>query len=399
MIVVPEKMGRINTRIVLECLRRLRLASRADLAKRSGLSQPTVGKIVDRLLEQGLIREVGSVDAAEGKTTTVARLGRPGRMLELDHNEPRFLVIQLGVSETCVAALPVSVVGEDRWVFRMATEDTAEGWIKKLRTAMAQVKCPNLWGVLVSVPGIVDENAGRILFSPNLHWIEREDLIRLVRGIWDVPVMLVQEERALALGHQNTDPSCDDFLLADFGDGVGGAVIIDGQPYSGPLPINGELGHTRVHGNERRCGCGVVGCLETLVSFRGLLQSFATVTSGQPKWATLVKHVQQHGVEPWMGYALDAAAGVIGGTLNVLGLRRVVVTGSLAEMPPVVMDYLASSISKSTLWARFGDVSCQAAPRRRGAGMVAAAIDRLVLPIVEQTVVVRQPMRERTHFI
>ncbi|MCX6903494.1 MAG: hypothetical protein NTW03_08455, partial [Verrucomicrobia bacterium] len=74
---------------------------------------------------------------------------------------------------------------------------------------------------------------------------------------------------------------------------------------------------------------------------------------------------------------------VIAGALNVLGLRRVVVTGSLTEMPPVVLDYLSKAIIKGSMWARFGEVTVQAAPRRRIAGLVAVGLDRLVLPMTE----------------
>ncbi len=59
-------------------------------------------------------------------------------------------------------------------------------------------------------------------------------------------------------------PDCEDFLLVDFGEGVGGAIIVEGKPLANPLPISGEIGHTPVPGNRRPCGCGAVGCMETL---------------------------------------------------------------------------------------------------------------------------------------
>ena len=127
---------------------------------------------------------------------------------------------------------------------------------------------------MLSVPGLVDEAANRILFSPNIHWTERADLAASP-GASGVPVLLVQEERALALGHHLANPDCDDFLLVDFGEGVGGAIMVEGKPLYNPLPISGEIGHTPVPGNGRPCGCGAIGCMETLISMRGLLDSFA----------------------------------------------------------------------------------------------------------------------------
>jgi hypothetical protein len=74
---------------------------------------------------------------------------------------------------------------------------------------------------------------------------------------------------------------------------------------------------------------------------------------------------------------------VIAGALNVLGVHRIVVTGLLTELPGAV-EYLGAEIMSGTLWARFGRVICQAAPRRRAAGLVGAGLDRLVLPEGEE---------------
>jgi predicted NBD/HSP70 family sugar kinase len=157
---------------------------------------------------------------------------------------------------------------------------------------------------------------------------------------------------------------------------------VQGKPYANPLPISGELGHTPVLGNRRPCGCGAVGCVETLVSRRGLLESFAAAQPKQsPTWPSLIRHINQNGVVPWLASALDAAANTIAGALNVMGLRRVVITGSLTELPPAVVNHLSQAVQSGAMWARFGKIECESAPRRRTAGLVAVGIDQLVAPI------------------
>ena len=387
MVVVPAKMGHLNKRSLLARLQRLGLASRADLAKSLGMSQPTAGKIADELLRLGVLEEVDSThtDRHVAPANGTPRLGRPGRMLRLDRTHPRFLAVQLGVSATRLTPMPVGAENDDHWTVEFATPGSADEWVASLSRAAVPLPSRSLWGLLVSVPGIVDEPAGRVLFSPNLHWTENRDLPGLIRQVWDVPVILVQEERALALGHQYANPDEDDFLLVDMGEGVGGAVILNGTVYVPRLPISGELGHTPVPGNRRSCGCGGIGCVETLISTRGLLQSLASAhPRTAPSWAALVRRLQERGVERWLATALDAAAAVISCSLNVLGLRRVVITGSPSELPPLVFRHLADSIIRGSLWGRFGQVDCVMAPRRRTAGLVAAAIDRLVVPSAEE---------------
>lgn len=372
-------MGRLNRRALLRQLQKSGVASRAHLAKALGMSQPTAGKIVDDLLELEVVEEV------ELPPSEVVQLGRPGRFLRLNQSKSQLLGIQLGITETTIAGLTLGMPAEDHWQHSFDTgdakSDPAKAWKQKLQVAAKKIGAKHFLGVLLSVPGVVDEAGNRILFSPNIHWTEKADLAALVRSVWNIPVLLVQEERALALGHQLSNPDFEDFLLVDFGEGVGGAIIVGGKPLANSLPISGEIGHTPVIGNPRKCGCGATGCMETLVSVRGLLESFAKAVPGaKNSWADLNTHITQHGVEPWLAESLKAAAAAIAGALNVLGLRRVVVTGSLKELPPAVVDYLSNSIKGGAMWARFGEVECVSASRRRLAGLVAMGIDHFVVP-------------------
>jgi predicted NBD/HSP70 family sugar kinase len=392
---LPASLRRTNQRTVISFLLRLGTASRADLAKAAGISQPTAGKIITELLHLGILQEAGSAfEQDEAGISSTPRLGRPGQLLRLDHRRPRFVAIELGVAETSISALPVAITLEDKWACSFPTPKSPELWLKKLKAIANEIHGHQLWGVLVSVPGIVDERTGKVLFSPNLHWSEKTDLPQLVRQAWDLPVLLVQEIRALALGHLTAQSGGEDFLLIDFGEGVGGAIVLDGKLYSHPMPLSGEFGHTPVVGNKRQCGCGAAGCLETLVSERGLLESFGCSYSASceraegvesepdrrpPRWKDLVDCVREHGVQAWLAESLDATARIVAGALNVLGLHRVIVTGLLCELPGCV-EHLAAGINKGAMWARFGDVICEAAPHRRAAGLVAAGIDRLILP-------------------
>jgi predicted NBD/HSP70 family sugar kinase len=385
MIYVPSRMGQLNRRALLRQLQKLGVASRADLAKALGMSQPTAGKIVDELIEMDVLEEVAEGGERNGNLDGASPLGRPGRKLRLNDSRAKFIGIQLGLTTTTVAGLPLGYANEDHWMFSFEVPGTdpnpAKTWEKNLKQAAKALGGGDFLGVVLSVPGLVDEAANQIVFSPNIRWTAKTDLAAIVERVWKAPVLLVQEERALALGHHLADPGWDNFLLVDFGEGVGGAIIVEGKPLFNPLPISGEIGHTPVPGNVRSCGCGAVGCMETLISLRGLLESFAAAApNAENSWPALNSYIAQYGVKPWLAQSLDPAAAAIAGALNVLGLRRVVVTGSLTELPPVVMQYLSHAVQNGAMWARFGQVECIAAPRRRNAGMVAVGIDRLVVP-------------------
>ncbi|MGC8830137.1 MAG: ROK family transcriptional regulator [Verrucomicrobiia bacterium] len=377
-------MGLINKQTLIYRLQRMGAASRAELAKELGLSQPTVGKIANQLLKQGVIEVVRSAKSfkAEKEEEEPVKIGRPGILLRLNRKDPRFLCIQLGVDETCLAASPIGIDSEDKWQIRVPTTDSAQGWLKQLKAAEQQLQQKNFWGILVSVPGIVDEASEKVIFSPNLHWTEKVNLPSIIKQVWDAPVVLLQEVRALALGHQSLEGENEDFFMIEFCEGVGGAAVVNGKLYTNRLPISGEIGHTPIRGNQRKCGCGAVGCLETLVSTRGLLTSFSEATGKKsPVWSDLVSHVKAHGIEPWLDDSLESAAAVIAGAINVMGMRKVVVIGGLVDLGEAVIKTLEQKIIRGAMWARFGTVQCIGAPRRRIAGLVWVGIERLVAPV------------------
>jgi len=310
-----------------------------------------------------------------------SRAGRPGRVLRLDRTRPRFLAIHLDVHETQFAALPLHPRVVDSWDLTLRTPSTSRAWLKQLKVAAAQLPARQFLGVIISVPGLVDEKTGEVLFSPNLHWTEGAALADLIAEVWQAPTMFIQELRALALGHLSVDDTGDDFLTVDVGEGVGAAAVVSGELYRNQLPLSGELGHTPVRGNSRACGCGAFGCLETLLSQRGLIQSFATThPRGPHTWESLLGSLGPDRVPSWLGETLDAAGIVIAGALNVLGLRKAVLTGVLGQLPAAARHHLETAIARGTIWQRFGHITVEFAPRHRTAGMVAVGIDRCVVP-------------------
>src|SRR5205823_1026498 len=119
-------------------------------------------------------------------------------------------------------------------------------------------------------PGVVDECTGKVYLSPNVRWLEKTDLGENLSNIFGTEVVFKQEIRLLALGQLAAEPGSGDFLLVDSGNGVGAAAVIGGNLFNGSIPLNGEIGHVAVQGNNRQCGCGAIGCLETLISRPGL---------------------------------------------------------------------------------------------------------------------------------
>jgi N-acetylglucosamine repressor len=374
---VPGNLRLANQAALLGQLLGRKAASRAELAKATGMSKPTTGKIIDDLMRAGVVEEIKLIDGGR------LSVGRPSQQLRLATSRPRFLVIDLGVEMTRLSGLPPSPPEEERWEVQFKTPTSADAWQEKLAQSAEKIGIRRPWAVLVSTPGVVDERAGRVLLSPNLHWSEHADLPWILRQIWSAPVGLVQQVRCLALGQLGAWTDGDDFVMIDITDGVGGALMLGGRIYQGALPMSGEIGHTPIPGNTRLCGCGGRGCLETLASQRGLIQSLREAKGHSAThnltFADVVKAAESD-LPPWMRATFDAIATCVSAALNLYGVRRVVMVGVIADLPALASDYLIGVIQRASMWSRFDAVAVTLAPKRVSRGLVIAGMHRFVMP-------------------
>lgn len=369
----------INRSRIIESVMRQRRVSRKELARVSGMSQPTVSRIVDELLAQGILMEGASKAQTTKKVrASAAAAGRPTIPIELDRHRPHFMAVQVGVHKTRLAMVPVAIPESDHWDHQFETPRNINHWARQLSDACNGFVEKGIKAVIVSLPGVVDEAGMRVFLSPNLRWTEKADLAGILQKLFNVPVLFVQEIRALALGHLAIEPDAGDFLLVDSGSGVGAAAVEGGRLYTGPLPLSGEVGHIPILGNKRPCGCGLTGCIETLVSRRGILAS--AEENGDPvAWPALMRRLHEQPLPEWLKGTFDAAAVTVAAALNILGLRQVVLTGLFSELPTEAIEYFSEAVRRDAMWARFGSIAFRAAPRHRLAGMVSVAISRTLL--------------------
>lgn len=396
MYVHPSDLRLANTRRVYRALLVAGRSSRADLARRTGLSAVTTGKVVDQLIQAGLLEEVepdqappppaavGEPQPGSGVRSVSpqapATMGRPPRVVCLSRRG-RFVAIELGARECTLTSLSLAGVSDQASFATVPSPKKAEQFLDAVRPLRAKICAEQPLAVLVSVPGVLDDRQNRVLFSPNLHWTEGAELLPALGSIWQAPVVAVQEVQSLALGHQAQGNSPESFLLIEFTDGVGGAVVTNGRLLESPFPLSGEIGHIRVPTVQRKCGCGGEGCLETLAGRPGLIESFREhARKPRATWTDFVAHTKANGVEPWLKETIDATGMIIAGAVNLLGLREIVAIGELPSMHPDVMRLMEDSVRRHALCARFAQVNCRAAPKRRVLGLVAAATDRVLLP-------------------
>jgi glucokinase len=65
------------------------------------------------------------------------------------------------------------------------------------------------------------------------------------------------------------------FIMITIGTGLGGAIVINNELFDGSFGYSGEFGHTKIDQLSRKCNCGGIGCLETVVSANGIKKTYS----------------------------------------------------------------------------------------------------------------------------
>lgn len=235
---------------------------------------------------------------------------------------------------------PTAIIAELAAVLRTACED-------------AEVDVADLGGVGIGAPGAVDAEAGTLSRSGNLDgWVNATvpvcDLLAAELG-GTVDVFLgndvsVAVQAEVALGAARDVASA---LGVFWGTGVGGAVIFDGEEWSG-RGAAGEIGHMVVKSGGRQCPCGRRGCMEAYAG-RGAMQKRAHHLHHDRGRKTVLFHLMHEKGKPvltssvWakaleksdglahelIDEAVEAIATATASAVNLLDLERVVLGGGL----------------------------------------------------------------------
>ena len=370
---VPQNAGdqaqlrKVNLTAVLTRLRQKMPISRAVLADLTGLNKATITRFIRELMEYGFVREVGM-------RSSVA--GRPSILLELDPQAGYIIGVRLDIDYSAV--ILTNFTAEIIWrnEIKHTPEDGQEVIQNNLLALIheaidhAPVDGRPILGLGMSVPGLVDVDAGKLLFAPNLGW--QNVLMRdWLRKHFDLPIYVDNEANLAALGEAyfGAARDCDNVLYINITSGVGAGIVLHQEILTGVTGIAGEVGHMTVDPRGPRCKCGNQGCWEAYVSapaiFRRIRERIAVgevsvlddemlAHFSRLKVPTVVEAAQAG--DPVAASVLRETSTYIGiglaNLINVLNPQRVVLGGYLSPAYPAMLEEIKAVVRDRALkWA------------------------------------------------
>lgn len=271
------RLGGYNQAVVLESIRRApEGVSRVELAGSTGLSPQTISNVVRRLLDDGWVREGGTIISGPGKPRTILELV-PDRLISVGiHLDPSVLTYVLVDLRGNIVlrrrrALPTGGTPEET-VAAIAKE------VDDLILESGHART-NVVGVGVASPGPVDLERGAVIAPPLLTGWGEVELVAPLRAALDLEVVLAKDTVAAATAEVwvGAGQGLRDFVSLYVGTGVGAGLVMNSEVLAGQTGNAGELGHM-LTGTEQPVSCEVCGrndCLAVNLNFDTIVRRAA----------------------------------------------------------------------------------------------------------------------------
>ncbi|MBI5216566.1 MAG: ROK family transcriptional regulator [Ignavibacteriae bacterium] len=336
-----------------------RQISRADVARRLGLSRSTVSEILVPLLKTGLVAEVGI-----GKS----RGGRPPIVLEFQDNARYIIGVDIGATHVSVVITnmrgKVLVWKEKNHPVRTDPEGTRELVFelcdKCIATQDKGVK--RLFRIGVALPSPIDPIRPNWLSEVVIPaWQGRTGLERLQQK-YNVPAHVDNDANLAALAEYwwGAGRGVDDRIFIKMGYGIGAGYIFGGNIYRGSSGLAGEIGHIPIDINGKQCVCGLKGCLTTFVGAEALVARARELRNKYPKSLLAGNSLTMTDIEnaalsndplalqvvselsTYMGIAIASL-------VNTMNPAMVILGGGMARLGTLLTEQIRDKVKRSTL--------------------------------------------------
>ncbi|EDY54606.2 transcriptional regulator [Streptomyces sviceus ATCC 29083] len=316
-----QRLRSTNERLLLERLRAEGPASRAQLARGTGLSKPTVSSALAALESAGLVREVGTHVPERGRTAVLyAPDPAAGHVLGVDVGRSWLRVAVADLDGTVVARSDVRNQARSSAAMADLVVATARRVVADSGMAPEEVV-----HAVVGTPGVYDEEHRRVRYAMHLPGWGRAGLFDRMREELGVPLEVHNDANLAALGEYTYGVGAGSRLFAYIliGTGLGMGVVSDGRLFTGAHGLAGEIGFLPWPGQQKPerledavSGVAVVEAARRF-GMRGQLTAKAVFDAARQGDDAAVRAVRLEGER--IAHTVAVAAAVLDPDLVVLG--------------------------------------------------------------------------------
>jgi predicted NBD/HSP70 family sugar kinase len=301
---------------------------RAGLARTTGLTPPAIAGIVQDLLDARLVRETGRRKASRGQPPIEIEIDKDGGYavgLRVESGRYDFVVADLAGDVVEAGRGAMSETAEAKQLARIAAlyERLAEKYGKERSLGLGLV-----------TPGPFDSVWPGIPTPGAVSTLQTRSLVEKLTARLGVDVFLENDATAAALGERLNGVARDaaDFFYVFVGEGIGGGLVMRGEPYRGASGNAGEFGHVVIDPKGPQCYCGNRGCLGQYLSL-----------SSRRRRLAACRGAAQNAEDAWVTDAASALSLALVSVENLLDPEMVVLGGTAS---PTLLGRLADAMGE-----------------------------------------------------
>jgi predicted NBD/HSP70 family sugar kinase len=262
--------------MVLNVVRQRYPVSRHKIAELTELSVPSVSRILNRLLDEGFVEETDSPHAGLGRKTKLITL-KDGFLLtagvEYDGDTIKSGIVDEKGHIISSGVFDIRNKGKNPALVAKEIYSCVKFLFDK-----ENIPVEKLFGIGLSLPGIIDFKEGVVVYSSTLNW-NNVNLKSLIEEISGTVCVIDNDIKSAAYAEYNKGNAKGSKIsaLIYYGSGLGSAVVIDGTILRGVTNSAGEIGHITKEINGILCTCGKIGCLQTSIARNFILDEVKKV--------------------------------------------------------------------------------------------------------------------------
>jgi glucokinase-like ROK family protein len=347
-----RSLRELNRGRVINALRERGRASRAEIARATGLSRSTVSSIVSDLIESGLLTEErDALGVAYGEAG-----GRPPVLLSLDPSAGLAVGIDFGHTHLRVAVSDLSheVLAETRRELDVdhSADQGLDAAVELVDQVLNEAKVDRngVLGVGMGLPGPINSSTRTVGSSSILPgWVGVDAAAEMQRRL-RLPVHVENDANLGALAEYvwGSGRGHSDVIYIKLSSGVGAGLLLGGRLHEGAGGTAGEIGHTPAQQGTAICRCGSRGCLETVASARAIAEQLGA-SRGEPVSTQELLRLTAEG-DPAAARLIAEAGREIGvalaGLCNLINPDCVIIGGDLSAAGELITEPIFESIRR-----------------------------------------------------
>lgn len=293
----PTKRRRLTRNQIYQYIYRRSGCSKQEISDSLGLSMPTIHQNLNELTQAGLVRIDGVGESTGGR-----------RPLQLTINENAHFSVGISVTDDhfriIAANLRLDEIAYQKYGYPHCNnmKDLGSFLTADLEDFLNRfgLNREKLLGIGIALPAIFNTDRTCVVTAPTLN-LRDQDIHPLICSI-PYPVAVCNDATSGGYAEWYVQQDSDCMAYISLEGGVGGAILMNGVPYTGLNGCSGEFGHICVQPEGLSCKCGLRGCLEAYCSSDRIStdlgisveQFFAGLEAGNLAYQTLWKDYLNH---------------------------------------------------------------------------------------------------------